>query len=49
MESVIEEIENIVRDLDYGDITRNDAVKRLESSIDELKEFQNELNQLKDE
>lgn len=42
MEHIIDELESIISDLDYGDITRNKATDRLDGIITELKEIESE-------
>ena len=38
MKSVIEDLNGIVNDLEYGNITKNDVVRKLELAIAELLE-----------
>ena len=42
MKSIIKDLEKIVSDLEYGDVTKNDVVSRIELAISEM--IEHDLN-----
>ena len=41
MESIIDDLKRIVSDLEYGDITKNQVVDRIELAINEINDLEN--------
>ena len=39
MESIIDDLKKVISDLEYGDITKNDVVSKIELAIEELREY----------